>query len=311
LIDQKKDAEREIELDFLHFLQEDGLTPEKIARKVEEAPDLLFSIDGQRIACEITRIPGNKIIHECHRPIKTTNMDGQGAGASSTTWAYEPHIWIAEIVQKKSRLIRHYKSNTNPDQLWLVIHVDRAFATSNWAKPNWFLVEASGWQLSGIKHWFDRIFIHFSGKKFIELNWASSQPEKFPFELPQGYPVEVQVSWMLKLDVPPTPGLSYDFCYTEVPILERFLPPKCKVFRSADSSYVRPVVDLVGHIRKHRANVIVKLNGKSGIAFQDKDLSHYAGKRIWMIASGRLRNGRLITTESNLQYVDAPAFSKS
>ncbi|CAD5374403.1 hypothetical protein RA210_U550002 [Rubrivivax sp. A210] len=89
-------------------------------RERSDRPDLLFEINGIRIACECIQIPPKYIYSFHHKHFR--DSDWRGNQLLSTLWPNEPHQWAAEAVRKKNALIPQYVRSTGAREVWLLLH---------------------------------------------------------------------------------------------------------------------------------------------------------------------------------------------
>lgn len=117
---QPTKAEQGAEKALAEAFKKEGHSVYLPERETKDKPDILIEIAGVRIACECTQIPPSYIYQYQHK--RASGKDWQGQDLICESWPIEPHMWIADAIEKKARLVPDYLNRTSAKEPWLLIH---------------------------------------------------------------------------------------------------------------------------------------------------------------------------------------------
>lgn len=130
--------------------------PRLVEDRVFDKPDGLFRTEVLTFACECTQIPPSYIYR--HFAGKDKNDPRESGAIKSTCWPLEPHIWIRDAIAAKSQLAQSYKSSTNADEVWLLIHTPPKSGRDFVDLDKEWIRRAISFGASARTHSFDRIY---------------------------------------------------------------------------------------------------------------------------------------------------------
>lgn len=199
--------------------------------EVTDKPDLAISSQGRIIGVELSQFPSSYIIENFHKkrpPPTYTNNEIEG---HLSVYPFEPHRWVHEVLQKKSKKVGAHKKRINSDEMWLVMHCHSI-------KDDWPMSEAlkNGNREAeallmrfGTKQYrsnFERIFYIYTDGTVVSLTGGS---ELIPLAvtLPDGvgYPAVTAHQFSFSFDVP-LPGLGdREYQFEEIQFAETIAAP--------------------------------------------------------------------------------------
>lgn len=89
-------------------------------RDKHDRPDILLEVSGIRVACECVQIPPAYIYRDHQK--QPDESDWGGCDLLSMLWPNEPHEWISDAIEKKTRLVPDYLERTDATEPWLLVH---------------------------------------------------------------------------------------------------------------------------------------------------------------------------------------------
>lgn len=150
---------------------------------ITDAPDWSFSLNNEKIACECSLLSLEKVMRWSHKKrvferdkiyqIKIPN---------------EPHLWLAQILAKKSPKVPRYKASSNSTKAWLVVHTE-APPMYPLFKGNESTRKMLAFAASNLEHNFDQIWLVHSESGASRV-WKSGDEKIHDpgLDLSHGYP---------------------------------------------------------------------------------------------------------------------------
>ena len=199
--------------------------------EVTDKPDLAISSQGRVIGVELSQFPGSYIIENFHKkrpPPTYTNNEIEG---HLSVYPFEPHRWVHQVLQKKSKKVGAHKKRINSDEMWLVMHCHSI-------KDDWPMSgalkkgnrEAEAFLMRfGTKQYrsnFERLFYIYADGTVVSLTGGSELiPSAVTLPDGVGYPAVTAHQFSFSFDVP-LPGLGdREYQFEEIQFAETIVAP--------------------------------------------------------------------------------------
>lgn len=255
--------------------------------EVTDKPDLAISSQGKVIGVELSQFPSSYIIKSFHEKMPTPTFTNNEIEGQLTIYPFEPHIWVHEVLKKKSKKVRAYKNFTNSDEMWLVMHchsINTDWPMSDALKKGTREAEALLMRF-GLKQYrskFERIFYIYADGTVVSLTGGS---ELIPLAvtLPEGvgYPAVTTHRFSFKFDVP-LPGLGVrEYQFEKISFAETIVSPIDDWMAKQGPEIERPKFTASARVASDKVECKIF---REGVLISDKDfeVSDKIGQTIYL-----------------------------
>lgn len=153
---------------------------------VADAPDIRMTIGSKREGFECSQIPPDRIykwINSKFKQLQATHCD-----FVRVVWPYEPHTWLRDAVEDKSRSVPQYLAESDCESVSLVIH-SPLLAQNDFVKLHQKNVrELLGSTAQSLSTQYERLFFWDPKHGILQLTPAEDPWPTTTFDLSNGYP---------------------------------------------------------------------------------------------------------------------------
>lgn len=221
---------------------------DKLASEIPEItdkPDLAISSSGRIIGVELSQFPSSYIIKNFHQKMPSPNYSNDIIYGHLNVYPFEPHRWVHEVLEKKSKNADTYKKRIKAHEMWLVMHCHST--TSEWPMSEGFRKKSREAELLlmrfGIKQHrasFERIFYVYADGEVVELTGLPEIPSTVMLESGAGYPAVTSHHFSFSCNAP-LPGLGvHEYHFDKIQFDETIVPPKDDWMAQRDPDIERP-----------------------------------------------------------------------
>lgn len=159
---------------------------------ITDSPDWVFHLNNtRRIGAELRHLSIERVMKWCNSKRKLEKEKFYEIIIPN-----EPHFWLKKAIEDKNEKVDEYKSSSQSDEIWLILHTDLSGAAFPFFECNdetiRLLIQAAG----SINSNFSRIYFIYKGQNPFEL-WREGDPKtNFPeIDLLNGkYPTMVNLT---------------------------------------------------------------------------------------------------------------------